>query len=297
VKTDCSEGAGERFGVRHGFEKRGSPQDARMDHRLKNGLWNVFYEHWPYDEGVRAGIWTDWAELTLDDFDRKERLGGADPNHHIVLSTLKKIYWGIPEDEHYRIYELVEVVCGILEASRRREFAADINTVLAENLSVYRLAKCRLERTMSDLEHGSVKKASEISAKSREHVEKAIKHMSPTSPDYEASISESIKLVEHTAQGLGGKGNGLNSMVDGLSEGLALHPAMTGQLSQLYKFANRTSRHSVAGEYKPDSNDAKAVLVWCSAMANYLTDKAAASRARGPTRKKQVRRTPTSPRA
>lgn len=268
----------EKFGVRHGFEQKGAPQDACMDHRLRNDIWNVFYGHWPYDEDVRAGIWGDWAELTLDDFDWKERQNGHSPDHYGVLSTLKKTYWGIPESEHYKIYELVEAVCGGLEASRRRDFVADINSVLAENLSVYTLSKCRLERTMSDLEHGSVKKASKLSTKSRKHAEKAIKYMGATNPDYEASISESIKMVEHAAQKLGGKGKGLSSVVDSLSESLDLHPAMREQLRLTYRFANKTSRHSEPGEkYEPDSADAKAVLVWCATMANYLVDKAAAA--------------------
>lgn len=268
----------ERFGVRHGFEQKGTPQDALMAHRLKNDLWNVFYTHWPYDEGVRASIWADWAEMTLDDFDQHERIDRYAHNHDHTLSVLKKIYWDIPDSKHYRIYELVEMTCNSLEASRRRDFVGDINSVLEENISVYRFSKGRLERTMSDLEHSSVKKASRISTKSKEHVEKAIRHMNPAKPDYEASISESIKMVEHTAQALGGKGGGLNSLVGNISERLGLHPAMQEQFSQMYKFANKTSRHSEAGEeYDPDSNDAKAMLVWCSAMANYLADKAAAA--------------------
>lgn len=270
-------GKGEKFGVRHGHKQRGRPQDARMDHRLRNDLWNVFYMHWPYDDEVRARLWADWAEMALDELDREERFDLHTGGHDSVLSVLKKRYWETPEDEHYRIYELVEAVCDGLEASRRRDFAADINSVLAENLSVYKLARCRLERTMSDLENDSVKKASEISPKSREHVEKALKHMGPTRPDYEASISESVKMVEHAAQGLGGKGSGLGSLVKSVSKRLGLHPVMQEQFAHMYKFANKTARHSEAGEeYRPDASDAMVMLVWCAAMANYLADKDAA---------------------
>lgn len=266
-------GAGERFGARHGFEQRGKPQDAHMDHRLKNDLWNVFYAHWPYDDDMRADIWAGWAEKTLDELDGLESI-----SYEAVLNPLKQKYWSLGEDEHYKIYELVEAVFDGLSASRKRAFVRDINAALGENLSVYRLTRGRLRRTMSDLERDSVKKASRASPKSKRHVEKAIKHMNPASPDYEASISESVKIVELAAQGIGGKGNGLNSLVRNASEGLAIHPVVLEHLAQMYKFTNKTSRHSEAGEeYEPDSSDAKLALVWCSAMANYLHDKAAAN--------------------
>lgn len=278
MSKDPNGGASERFGARHGLEQRGQPQDRRMDHRLRNDLWNVFYMHWPYDDEVRARLWTGWAEMTLDEFDLMERRDRIMPNHDGALRVLKNRYWEIPEDGHYRIYELVEEVCAGLEASRLREFTEDVNSALAENLSVYRLTKGRLERTMPDLEHEGVKKASRISHKNREHIEKALKHMGPTRPDYEASISESVKMVEHTAQKLGGRGIGLNSLVKSVSKRASLHPVMQEQFAQMYRFANKTSRHSEAGEeYEPDSNDAMVMLFWCSAMANYLADKAAAT--------------------
>ena len=296
MNDDPDGGADERFGVRHGIEQK-VPQDRHMAHRLRNDLWNVFYMHWPYDDEVRASIWADWAEMTLDDFDQKERIDRHTPNHDNVLLVLKMKYWKIPDNEHYRIYELVETVCGGPEASRRRDFVRDINAMLAENLSVYRLAKCRLERTMSDLENDSVKKAAGLSAKSGKHVEKALKHMGPTSPDYEASISESVKMVEHTAQKLGGTGRGLNSLVRDVSKRLGLHPVMQGQFAQMYGFANRTARHSEAGEeYTPDSDDAMVMLVWCAAMANYLVDKDAAAgsaRAGSPGRKRAAGSAPS----
>lgn len=232
MSSNPNDGATERFGIRHGLEQRGQPQDRRMDRRLRNDLWNVFYMHWPYDYEVRAKIWADWAEMTLDELDWEERRGRHTPNLNNVLLAIKKKCWGFPENHHYKIYELVEVACGGLGASRQRDFAADINSKLAENLSVCGLTKGRLERTMPALEHDSVKRASRIFPKNREHIEKALKHMGTTGPDYEASISESVKMVEHTAQKLAGKASGLNNLVKSVSKRLILHPVMQGQFAQ-----------------------------------------------------------------
>lgn len=295
--TDPDRDANESFGVRHGFEQ-GKLRDRRMDSRLKNALWSVFYKHWPYDDAARAAIWTDWAGMALDELEAQvrkdlqgkiERMEFLEPYEAAgvspleadgVLARLKEIYFKVPEGEHYRIYELVELACGGLEETGREKFEASINQALARNGSVYRLANSRLGHTVPKLEHDAIEEASGISSASRRHVEMARRHMELTSPNYEASIAESIKAVEHTAQDLGGKGNGLNSMVSGLSGRLGLHPAMQEQFSHVYKFANKTSRHSEPGEaYRPDSSDAKAMLVWCSAMANYLVDKAAGVRA------------------
>ena len=289
------DGADERFGVRHGLEQA-VPQDMRMDERLRKGLWNVLYSYWPYGGAVRAAIWTDWAGMTLDELeaqDRDDQYGEVDRMNALepyeaaslsplevdgVLARVKKRYFEVPEGEHYRIYELVELACGGLEGKRLDGFTADINSTLARNRSVYILANYRLERKMSRAEHDAVEKASGISTASRKHIEKAREHMRPTSPNYEASISESVKALEHTVQELGGEGRGLGSMVGSISERLGLHPATREQLAHMYRFANKTSRHSEPGEeYEPDSSDATVVLVWCSAMANYLVAKAAAA--------------------
>jgi len=290
--------AGERFGVRYGFEQS-KPQDRHVNKRLRNGLWSVLYRHWPYGGTAREAIWTDWAGLALDELeaqtgadmqDRVEREAYLEPHEAIcspleadgVLARVKKEYFGLPEDRHYRIYELVELACGGLEGEGRDEFTAGINAALANNRSVYKLANGRLERAMSKLEHDAVEGAAGISAANRGHIEKARGHMRATSPDYEASISESVKLLEHTVQALGGKGAGLGGMVRSISGRLGIHPATRDQLAQMYRFANRTSRHSEPGEeYEPDSADAKLALVWCAAMANYLVEKDAAAGSQG----------------
>lgn len=297
VEGDADGPAGEGLEARHGSGK-GEAQGRRVDGRLKNALWSVFYRHWPYGDEAREAIWTDWAGIALDELDAQARqdlqgeaeradllepyeAAGVSPlEADGVLARLKEEYFRVPEGEHYRLYELVEMACGGLEGEGRERFEADTNRALARNGSVYRLANGRLERTVPRLEHDAIEEASGISPACRRHVEMARKHMEPTSPNYEASISESVKAVEHTAQELGGKGNGLNGMVGSISKRLGLHPAIREQLSLVYKFANKTSRHSEPGEvYEPDSSDAKAVLVWCSAMANYLVDKAAGTQA------------------
>lgn len=286
-------GVDEGFGSRHGFEQEGL-QDRHMDERLRNGLWDVLYRHWPYGSAVREAMW-GWAGMTLDEleaqgvhdmYEQVERMDSLEPaemacfsalENDGVLARLKKEYFDLPKDRHYRIYELVELVCGGLEGEKLEAFAADINAALAKNHSAYTLSGGRLERAMSKLEHGAVEEASQMSPTINRHVKKAQAYMGPTGQDHEASISESVKAVENAAQAMGGKGGGLTQLVNSLSARLGLHPVMREQFAQMYKFANKTSRHSELGKkYTPDSHDAKVMLVWCSAMANYLVDKAAA---------------------
>ena len=290
---------GEKFGARHGFYQ-GGIQDRHMNDGLRSALWNVLYKHWPYGSEVRAAIWTDWAGMTLDELETQdnhdlqnkvERMEFLEPyeaagvsplDADSVLATVKKKYFEVPEGMRYTIYELVELVCEGLEGQRQEEFARDINSALARNRSAYTLSNGKFERAMPRLERDAVEEASKRSPTGKKHAERAMEHMRPTSPDYEASISESIKMVEHAAQEAGGRGNGLNGMVKDASRRLGLHPAMQEQLAQVYRFANKTSRHSELGKaYEPDSHDAKAVLVWCSAMANYLADKDAAAGPQG----------------
>ncbi|RNJ72797.1 MAG: tetratricopeptide repeat protein [Thaumarchaeota archaeon S15] len=272
-----------------------------MDDGLKSALWGVLYRHWPYDATVRAAIWTDWAGMALDELEaqdnrdmqnRVEWMGSLEPSEAAglspldadgVLATIKKKYFEVPEGTHYRIYELVELVCGGLEGRHRDEFARDINSALAKNRSAYTLSNGRLERAMSGLENDAIAEASGLSPTIDRHVKKALTHMGPTRPDYEASISESVKVVESAAQQIGGRGGELTRLVNSLSTRLDIHPTMREQFAHMYRFANKTSRHSDLGEkYEPDSHDAKIMLVWCAAIAKYLVDKAAAGDSPGP---------------
>ena len=100
-----------------------------------------------------------------------------------------------------------------------------------------------------------------------------------TSPDYRNSIKESISAVEAACQIITGDQKAtLGQAVKKLEgSGVELHPAFRDALSKMYGYTNDASgiRHALLDESTLDADDARFMLVTCSAFVNYLKAKAA----------------------
>ena len=109
------------------------------------------------------------------------------------------------------------------------------------------------------------------------HLRSAMDHLSSrTNPDFRNSVKESISAVEAACRDLVGDpkatlGQALKS-VDGL------HPAMRDAFSKLYGWTSDDGgiRHGLTDEaVQPGLDEAKFMLVACSAFVNFLMSKKA----------------------
>jgi hypothetical protein len=99
------------------------------------------------------------------------------------------------------------------------------------------------------------------------------------SPDYRNSVKESISAVEAICKIITGDekatlGQALKKLED---KGLHLHAALRNAFSSLYGYTNDAEgiRHALLEEPTLDFDDAKFMLVSCSAFVNYLAAEAA----------------------
>ena len=260
----------ERFGVRFGIIPKERPQ-AIMTADLEVDLWNVVYEHWISDRTALWWIWVKWARLMAHDLEELRR-ESVFFDFRGSCRTLKGKFAEIAKSEPHRVYELVEALCRDGDSSRVKKFEEAVNCVLVENQSMFTLVKGRFRPTMSRIETDEVARASGTSDNSSGHVEKALAHMDPARPDYDASISESIKLVESVAKKFHGGNRGLSGHMEAIDSMVGLHPEIKALFKKMYDFTNRCgARHSnTASEYRAGLHDARLVLAWCAAMANYL---------------------------
>ena len=112
------------------------------------------------------------------------------------------------------------------------------------------------------------------------HMEKALQLFSQRkSPDYENSIKESISAVEAMCciiTGETGSQATLGKTIKKLKDkGIHIHSAMESAFSALYGYTSDEDgiRHGSIGFTNAPAEDAKYMLVSCSAFVNYLIEK------------------------
>jgi len=112
------------------------------------------------------------------------------------------------------------------------------------------------------------------------HMTKALELYSDRKkPDYENSVKESISSVESMCSiitGLSGGAATLGNTLKKLKEnGVNIHPALENAFKQLYGYTSDSGgiRHGSIEFVNVASEDAKYMLVSCSAFVNYLTEK------------------------
>jgi len=101
---------------------------------------------------------------------------------------------------------------------------------------------------------------------------------SKKSPDYANSIKESISAVEAISQLITGNqkatlGDALRQLENKLGGGI--HPALRNAFNSLYGYTSDAQgiRHALLGKSDLDVEDAKFMLIACSAFINYLVVK------------------------
>ena len=97
------------------------------------------------------------------------------------------------------------------------------------------------------------------------------------SPDYRNSIKEAISAVEAICNLITGEKRAtLGQALKRIEEKVSLHPALKNAFSNLYGYTSDAEgiRHALLDEPNLGFEEAKFMLVSCSAFINYLISKA-----------------------
>jgi hypothetical protein len=96
------------------------------------------------------------------------------------------------------------------------------------------------------------------------------------SPDYRNSIKESMSAVEAFCKLATKRSQTLGQCMKALEDKLTMHPALKEAFSKLYGWTIDAEgiRHGLMDEPNLEFEDAKFMLVACSAFINYLVSKA-----------------------
>ena len=160
-------------------------------------------------------------------------------------------------------------------------YSAHFNSILEQEKSGYRLIDGLVSPIVREVEIACIEEASTTKFHSvNTHFQKALQFYSDrANPDYENSIKESISAVESMCcliTGLSGAqatlGNALKHLED---NGLNLHGALKSAFDKMYGYASDSDgiRHGGIDFKNAPAEDAKYMLISCSAFVNYLIEK------------------------
>jgi hypothetical protein len=154
------------------------------------------------------------------------------------------------------------------------------NAVLEGELSAYRFVGGRITEITSKREIAEIEEALEAAPRPVAlHLKTALERLADKkSPDYRNSIKESISGVEALCRLITGDPKAtLGQAIKQIKTKVAIHPAMEKAFDSLYGYTSNEGgiRHALLEDPNLKFEDAKFMLVSCSAFINYLIAKGA----------------------
>ncbi|WP_353893548.1 hypothetical protein PRVXH_000294 [Proteinivorax hydrogeniformans] len=276
------------FSERYGYKKVTQVlQVEELNYETKVGLWNVltkFYwdkadkdKYWdssPEMSDLISSLWCDYFKLPIDEIE--------DLFWDNVHKIIKNFYFS--EEAHwYEVYDFIEFIGNCKAFSLYlRSFKKECNKVLERERTAYRFIGNHITSIVNDNEIKEVEtalnnnKLKHVST----HLDNALELLSDRkNPDYRNSIKESISAVEGVARLISGnKKAELRPALKELEEklGVEVHGALREGFIKIYGYTSDGDgiRHALTDSSTVNFEDAKFMLVTCSAFVNYLVSKA-----------------------
>lgn len=274
-----------RFSQRIGAAETPSviQMDAMSD-ALRNSIWNFIVSL--FDDGESG--WRTIAEHSAQFF-FKLPVDELPPYNLRRREWIKAHFYAL---KWYEAYDYAEFVAVNYERARRQtpiskdRIQAFFNRIFAEELSGYRFVAGELTPISGPEEVAAIEGALSLTSRTgltgaHGHVAAALQLLAKRpSPDYRNSIKESISAVESMAKQLGtSDSKGLAGALDELGKKMSLHGGLRAGLLNLYGYTSDEGgiRHAMLEAPNVGYDEAKYMVVACSAFVNFLGAKAEAA--------------------
>jgi hypothetical protein len=272
------------FSERKGLKKvRTEIQVDSMDMALKNRLWNVLdYYYWSHEHGIPNIVEVPSAQMKSI----LTKIWGDYFKESVTIiyqwwsETFKILSKRYSEFTWNEVYDFIEFAANnFSDEETSKKFIETCNSVLETELSAYRFVGNKITQITSKEEIAEIEEALESPYKTvNTHLESALKLMSDrTFPDYRNSVKESISAVEAICRIIANDEKAtLGKALDIVEKKIGLHGALKKTFDSLYGYTSSAEgiRHSLLEKNVSLSfEDAKFMLVSCSAFVNYLVAK------------------------
>jgi hypothetical protein len=272
------------FSYRHGIKKNPDTfQTESISDELRNRLWTCLFNRffskpYSYDSGFGGGGWIypehrQACELIWDYY-FKDPIDNLENNGRYANDVIRKYFFNAKWDEVYSFIEFCERLNRTIIPDPK--FSQCINSVLEEEFAGYRLIDVYITPITDKMEIDEINKSLTIDAEINEHLQTALKFLSDKkNPNYRNSIKESISAVEALCKKIENNpnvtlGDALNKIER--SGKIEFHRALKAGFSSLYGWTSGADgiRHAMMDSKALCQEDARFMLVACSAFANYL---------------------------
>ncbi len=263
-------------------------QIESMDDDLKNCLWNAILEGFlgRLQSSNKYGLsqkqeacktfWKDFFKFPMDDFPTESY--STKISTSAFLQKLREWYY---KAEWYEIYDLVEFILSFDLDRLIIVFEAECNEVLKQEVAGYRIVNNKIVQITSEEEVKEIEEAITSTDKwtsVNTHLKTALDFLADReNPNYRNSIKESISAIESLCKIITGDSKAtLGPALTAIENKYALHGSLKKAFTALYGYTSDSSgiRHSLLEDGKQvEFEDAKFMLVTCSAFINYLKTK------------------------
>ncbi len=268
------------FSQREGLKPiKSKIQVDSMDEDLRVGLWNAVTKHCLPGEVMFADgrhesllirrIWEFYFKWPVDAMDIM-----------FMSKHLRDIREYFFDCEWNEVYDLLEfIVVNYPDEKKNSEFIEECNSVMEQELGGYRFVGSIITPIISDIEIAEIEGALGTPLDPiKRHFETALELLANRkSPDYRNSIKESISAVESICKMIAQDDKTtLGKALQRIETGVKLHPDLKEAFRRLYHYTSDAEgiRHGLMDEPNLHLEDARFMLVSCSAFVNYLLLKA-----------------------
>jgi len=277
-----------RFSERHGYAPvRSVLQTNSIDTSLRNRIWNLINMEFFEDAPTVAGS-QDYLPNYSDAHSRfmllshhffKEAVDEIPLSYYRAVQRLRTYFFGC---QWYSIYDLIEFLANSLSNFTEKEkFIRSVNAVLKDEMAGYRFVSGRIVQITSEEEVACIEQAVALPHPLKPvttHLRQALALLAEKKdPDYRNSIKESISAIESLSKILSGLPNAtLSPALNAVEKHAKLHPSLKEAFQKVYGYSSDAQgiRHALMDEPTLDLEDAKFMLVSCSAFVNYMVVKA-----------------------
>lgn len=252
-------------------------QKDNMDKDLRMNLWNVFYIF--LNDVNDMYFLNDLHGMLYIQFFKKDL-------SRISYSSLSdEIQNTILNGEWFYVYDFIEIIIKFIGNSKTyksdiENFKSNLNTILERENSAYRIIDDEIAPITDSMEIKEIETAQKNSPSNiQTHINTALGFLSDRqNPDYRNSIKESISAVEALCREITSEST-LDKALPALGKaGIKMPSMLLEAFKKLYYFTNGESgiRHALMDEEEePGFEEAKYMLVVCSAFVNYIQGKKA----------------------
>ncbi len=273
------------FSERYGFIPEKKLQKNGLDEETRNRLWNILFKRF-FDVETRNIQFGDEMERVRKYCYTIWNCYFKTPADQIPRKYLKAIRYIKDEVVNIQInqfkpFDLVEVILNNKDIfNYSLDIADEINTILEEEESVYRLfpetmqfAPIYHETDLKNLNDAFERTKSKYDSV-YENLENALSAYSDRKENrYRESIVSSIKAVESMVNKISDKSNdkALTGIIESVGSKINMHDNLVNGLKELYNWSSDTLRHGKSDKpLEVREPEARYMLLSCSAFINYI---------------------------